>query len=454
VTTLAPQTHAGDAAAASRTGAGRLEFLDTVRGVAALVVALQHTSEEIWSPVLAWSHTWFRPGEFGVLAFFLCSGFIIPASLEKRGRLGEFWVGRFFRLWPLYLAMLAAVAIGFVTIPQLGLPTGTSPLGVLAVNATMVQVFTEVPILIGASWTLGYELVFYLLVSGLFALGVHKRSAELATSLFAGALLLGAGVPVFLMTKPTGHGAVTVLALLLIVAIPILWVRGVSPRMRAVAAVCIVPAVLLVANRPHEAYFALMLLGTMFVGTVMYRWTSGELSGRTAWSIFVGAMLAITLGFRAYHVGYAEPITGATPQWWTEAVTFVGAYLFFGAMLLLRRHRFPRPLVYLGTISYSVYLAHAVVLVLVPRIQSNLGAFVLWNAVTLLVASLTYRLIERPAQDLGRRVMRRMRGPGSGDAEGRPNRASSTADGQREESGLPVGQGGGERLGERLTPRG
>src|SRR5436190_4062549 len=100
----APITHAGDSSNATRTRAGRLEFLDTVRGVAALVVALQHTSEQVWPQILGWSHTWFRPGEFGVLAFFLCSGFIIPASLEKRGRLGEFWIGRFFRLWPLYLS--------------------------------------------------------------------------------------------------------------------------------------------------------------------------------------------------------------------------------------------------------------------------------------------------------------------------------------------------------------
>jgi len=141
----APVTQVGDAANASRTRAGRLEFLDTVRGVAALVVALQHTSEQVWPQVLGWSHTWFRPGEFGVLAFFLCSGFIIPASLEKRGRLGEFWIGRFFRLWPLYLSALLIVVVGYLVIPSLNLEGGTNTVGVLAVNMTMVQVFTEYP---------------------------------------------------------------------------------------------------------------------------------------------------------------------------------------------------------------------------------------------------------------------------------------------------------------------
>lgn len=405
MTTTAPETHAGDAATASRNRAGRLEFLDAVRGVAALVVALQHTSEEVWTPVIAWSHTWFRPGEFGVLAFFLCSGFIIPASLEKRGRLGEFWVGRAFRLWPLYLLMLAIVAAKYVLVPGVGLPDGTNPPLTLLVNATMAQVFTESPILIGASWTLGYELVFYFLVSGLFALGLHRRSPVLAGACYAGVLILGASVPVFLLSHPTKGGLATVVGLVLLVLVPVLTVKGVSPRMRGTAAGFLVPAVLLLSNRPHEAYFSLILIGTMFVGTVMYRWTTGEIETRYAWAIFGGAMVALTIAFRAYHIGYAEPITGATPQWWTEAVTFLGAYVFFGAMILLRRHQFPRVLVYLGTISYSVYLMHAVVLVVVPPIGSGLTTFLVWNVVTLVGASITYRWVEKPSIVLGRKVV-------------------------------------------------
>ncbi|HEU4997980.1 MAG TPA: acyltransferase [Lapillicoccus sp.] len=401
----APVTHAGDAANASKTRAGRLEFLDTVRGVAALVVALQHTSEQVWTEVLGWSHTWFRPGEWGVLAFFLCSGFIIPASLEKRGKLGEFWIGRFFRLWPLYLAALLLVVIGYLVLPGLNLAGGTNTVAVLGVNATMAQVFTEYPILIGASWTLGYELVFYLLVSGLFALKVHRNSAAMATGLFGAALVLGGTVPVFLLSRFSGTHGTIVAGMLLLVAAPVLFVKGVPTKMRIVAAVTMVPAVLMLANRPHDMYFSLILLGTMFTGTVMYRMTTGDVSPKMAWSVFLGAMAAIALLFRAYHVGYAEPITGATPQWWTEAVTFLGAYVFFGAMLLLRRHEFPRVLVYLGTISYSVYLMHGVVLILMPHIGSGITTFLLWNVVTIAGASLTYRFIEKPAIELGRRVV-------------------------------------------------
>ena len=45
---VAPPTHAGDAVHAARTKNGRLEFLDALRGIAALVVAVQHLGEVIW----------------------------------------------------------------------------------------------------------------------------------------------------------------------------------------------------------------------------------------------------------------------------------------------------------------------------------------------------------------------------------------------------------------------
>lgn len=423
MSTAALPTHAGDTSDATRAPTGRLEFLDAVRGVAALVVALQHTAESIWPGVLEWSHTWFRPGEFGVLAFFLCSGFIIPASLERRGSLSEFWIGRVFRLWPLYLVVLAVASAGLLLLPGKDLATDQSPLWVLAVNATMTQVFTELPIIIGASWTLGYELVFYLLVSGLFLLGWHRDSARLSLLLLGGAMVVGTALPAFLVTRPSAVSWVTTAGLVAMIGLPALFAAR-SPRDRLLASAFIVPAVVLVANRPHDAYFPLLLLGSMFLGTVLYRWTTGELDGRTAAAVFAAACVLVTVTLRAHHVGYTEPVTGATPRWWTEAATFLGAYLFFGAMLLLRRHHFPRPFVYLGTISYSVYLVHALVLLLVPPVGGAWPTFLTWNLLTLGVAALTYHLVERPGIAAGRRVVARRR---AAKAETAPAPAPATA---------------------------
>ena len=400
----APTTTVAQGAGAAVTRTGRLEFLDTARGLAALVVALQHTSEQVWPGVLAWSHTWFRPGEFGVLLFFICSGFIIPASLERRGSLSEFWIGRAFRLWPLYLFVLGLATAAYLLVPGLNLP-GDERLGVLAINTTMLQVFTTQPLVIGASWTLGYELVFYLLVSGLFAVGWHRRSTSSAGLLLAGSLVVGTAVPAMLLSNASAKSLATALGLAALLVGAVWTATGVSDRSRLVATGFMAPAVLVVSNRPHDAYFAFLLLATMFVGTAMYRWTQGEVPGRTALGLYVGAMVVLVVVHRAHHIGYAEPVTGATPRWWTEAGTFLGAYLVFGGLLLLRRHRFPRPLVYLGTISYSVYLMHALVLIAVPRLDSALATFLMWNVLTLAAAAVTYAYVEKPSITVGRRAI-------------------------------------------------
>jgi peptidoglycan/LPS O-acetylase OafA/YrhL len=40
---------------------------------------------------------WFDPGTYGVMVFFLVSGYIILASLERSGSVRRFWVSRLFR---------------------------------------------------------------------------------------------------------------------------------------------------------------------------------------------------------------------------------------------------------------------------------------------------------------------------------------------------------------------
>jgi hypothetical protein len=37
---------------------------------------------------------WFDPGQYGVFVFFLVSGYIVPASLERKSSVRGFWVSR------------------------------------------------------------------------------------------------------------------------------------------------------------------------------------------------------------------------------------------------------------------------------------------------------------------------------------------------------------------------
>ncbi|MBC6456539.1 acyltransferase family protein [Actinomadura sp. HBU206391] len=65
----------------------RLAWPDVLRGIAALTVALHHVTY-YYTPHLRSQVglTLLNPGTYGVLVFFLISGYIAPASLERHGR--------------------------------------------------------------------------------------------------------------------------------------------------------------------------------------------------------------------------------------------------------------------------------------------------------------------------------------------------------------------------------
>jgi peptidoglycan/LPS O-acetylase OafA/YrhL len=168
----------------------------------------------------------------------------------------------------------------------------------------------------------------------------------------------------------------------------------------------------LVVNRHGEAWFNATLFAVMFAGTVLYRHFNGEMSTRVATATYVAiaSIACTTVVFSAEH------------QSW--AITFSAAFMVFGAMYSLRRLRYPRILVFLGTISYSIYLLHPVVYALVPRLQAApvLG-MVLALLITVAVASVTYRWLEVPMIRFARRYPASPRKPqierGALDARGR-----------------------------------
>ena len=75
--------------------------------------------------------------------------------------------------------------------------------------------------------------------------------------------------------------------------------------------------------------------------------------------------------------------------------------------MALRSRRVPRWLRRLGTISFSVYLMQALVLLAVPATPFPVLTAVVWAVVIVAVSEGTYRLVEQPAVRLGRRLGRR-----------------------------------------------
>src|SRR5581483_1243341 len=112
--------------------------LDVARGVAALVVLLEHGLEMTWPGYTEWSLVHVNLGKIGVLLFLLVSGFIIPVSLEAGGSNARFWLRRFFRLYPAYWL---SILLTYGYCRGWGAPWPVHDARTWLVNLTMLQGF-------------------------------------------------------------------------------------------------------------------------------------------------------------------------------------------------------------------------------------------------------------------------------------------------------------------------
>src|SRR5215213_9905979 len=90
-------------------------------------------------------------------------------------------------------------------------------------------------------------------------------------------------------------------------------------------------------------------------------------------------------------------------------IAVAGAYAIFGLALWQRDRHYPRPFLFLGVISYSIYLLHPLVYgVLGNALESSTAVQLLalggGIAITIALSVFTYRYLEHPLIRLGRRA--------------------------------------------------
>jgi peptidoglycan/LPS O-acetylase OafA/YrhL len=399
----------------------RLAWLDALRGIAVLSVVYEHFGARVLPWVHAAVFSVFDPGLYGVLVFFLISGYIMPASLERRGSVRTFWISRLFRLFPLFACVIAITLLLHV----FGL-TGLQGTNHNVAAAVLSHLFMLNDLLGGTNlivvtWTLSYEMVFYLLMTALFTTGLHRRSGMLAVAFAGGALLLGGLLPTGWLSDHTlGPTAVALTADVLVMgglAVAVA-TRGL-PRAMGAWLASATGLILLVVNERRFAYEGLAILALMFTGTLLYRAHQGQVSRR--WAAIVSAgTFAAALAAGAWHIpaltAYSHP--ALQQREWVMSVALAG--LTFAAGLAVQNLRVPAVLAWLGLVSYSAYLVLPLMLDLyddIPLPQSyhhlawlQAGATVVFVAVLLGCAAMTYYLVESPMQRLGRRVAARLDG--------------------------------------------
>lgn len=144
-------------------------------------------------------------GAIPVLGFFMISEFVIVWTLERCRNWQDFAVSRFSRLYPTFWAAATATYVVGVIDP---LPFQDYTPAQFLANLTMFEEMAGVPALDGSYWSLTVELLFYLGMGALFALGwlrhLHVVCLIWVTACLAHAGLALAGIDVWWRVQKYG----------------------------------------------------------------------------------------------------------------------------------------------------------------------------------------------------------------------------------------------------------
>jgi peptidoglycan/LPS O-acetylase OafA/YrhL len=411
-----PQPPAPPPAPAAGTSAPgkRLAWLDALRGIAALFVVFDHLSYVVLQHARAVLYQWFDAGQFGVFVFFIVSGYIVPASLERKGSVRSFWASRVFRLYPLYLFAIA----GMIALWLLGIGTLNGMVGdpkySIAADAFMLQSVLYEPTAPNVVWSLAYEMVFYLVLTALFVVGVHRRSSRYALAFAVGSLALGGVIVAGTLSLHLFKAGTVVLVTDALVFVGLALAIAARGPLRIAGAGLAAVTGLTVAGlnsgyaAPWESF---AILALMFLGTTAYRAERGEYGWRKA-----GLAAAVVFGILLLSEVWHDSPGGDVVAIRRGFITLLLAGATFAIGLAARNRKVPGILAWLGLVSYSVYLLHPLLIEVYRRVTGTMephpfpvqlalaAGFVL---VLLACCAVTYRLIEAPMQRFGRALTRR-----------------------------------------------
>jgi peptidoglycan/LPS O-acetylase OafA/YrhL len=321
----------------------RLAGLDGIRGLAALYVVMNHIFERTFPgyPVdnaPFWAGV-FIYGRFAVVVFIVLSGFSLALSPARHGwrldSIGRFAYRRARRILPAYWAALAfSIAVAWLIVPPpgQGLPGSKSAL----VNGLLVQNIVGAPSPNRSLWTMAVEAQLYLVF------------------------------PLLLLTLRRYSAAVMIAAVTLVVAA----VGIVGPHVPRLDT-------FVIQSAPDLA--ALFAVGILAAGIV--RASATRRSWPWAWLALAAAAPVLALIARQGsvwtldHLFFIDLALG-------PAVAFLLAALATGRPRPLLRLLDTRPLRSLGSFSYSLYLTHGPIVVVVyeevvsGRVRQGVPAFV------------------------------------------------------------------------------
>jgi len=335
--------------------------LNTLRGIAALIVVISHysNSTDVFGGVLGHG-----AGQMAVMLFFMLSGFLMAYLYLDRdytkANVANFGIARTARVVPLFLVVVLGSYFLHVS--------GVS--GILYNIPDINALLSQLLLLSGVDilWTIPTEIHFYILFLVLWWLRANN-----AWYLFAVIAL--------------------VFILFILFDFP-------NPRWR-IHGLLIHAAII-----PSLPYF---LVGVT-LGWIYRRWPAPSALRR---DFFVLPLLLLPLLYpRIFQLltGYQHRL------WWSLGLLIAMTAIFFAVVFLVpddNRLLSNRVGDFLGKVSYSVYLLHKPLLnlITVPAREHTIGYLFLFVGLTLLVAYASYLVIEHPTRALIRRLGTKKRAP-------------------------------------------
>ncbi len=345
----------------------RLAGLDGIRGLAALYVVMNHIFLRAFPgyPVdnaPAWA-AWLIYGRFAVVVFIVLSGFSLALSPARHGwrldGIARFAYRRARRILPAYWAALAfslGVAWLIVPPPGQGIPTTKTVL----VNGLLVQNITRAPSPNRAFWSMAVETQLYILFPLLLLLVRRLRAIVMLAAVTLVVVAVGIVGP---------H----------VSRLDTFVIRS-APDLAALFAVGILAAGIVTASRARRSWPWGWLALAALAPVIAVIWWQGSV-----WTLD--------------HLYWVDLALG-------PAIACLLAALVTGHAKHLMRVLDSRPLRELGLSSYSLYLLHGPIVVVVyeefvaPRLRTGAPAFLLTAALavplTIVLARIFAAVFEIP----------------------------------------------------------
>ncbi len=328
---------------------GKYDFIQFIRGIAALMVLLEH----LWpfardilkydSKLLdIFTAEIFNIGQIAVVLFFVITGFLVPWSCyEKSAK--DFIIGRLFRIYPVYIVSILGLSIIAALLGR-----KYSAVEILA-NLTLFQMYMGIENINGASWVLPIDIIFYILCV------VFKKYLRNTHIVLVGFYLMCAGT----------LGAA--------------FLRGRMQRKLPVA--------------------ILLLCTVAVLGYILRLYHEKRIEGNKV-KVVVSIFFLVTFisAVTAYNFD-----TGLGEHWYTYFISYTLTTAFFIYLYKRQYHTSSQMILFVSKISYSLFLMHPVAFELFQiykegYIRSIFLVICISAAFTL--AGISYYLIEAPCRKL------------------------------------------------------